>query len=103
MCKSDQWVLLSRAHAEEVLRMSKADPGPELWRAFATVTASDEWFFPCCLATLGHIDLTPLNAAEAARLKEAQRLELYGSSVAKKARQVATTEVTLDGALACMC
>ncbi len=76
MCKSDQWFLLTRAHAEAVLAR---DAGC-LWRAFRTIVASDEWYFPTCLAMLGAIDLEPLAVVEAARVRAAQRRDLYGAA-----------------------
>jgi hypothetical protein len=76
VCKSDQWFLLTRAHARAVVELN--DHHADLWKAFSAATASDELFFPTCLAMLGVIDLAPLHAAEAARRREVQRCELYG-------------------------
>jgi hypothetical protein len=33
---------------------------PDLWRAFSKIVASDEWYVPSLLGTLGRIDLSEL-------------------------------------------
>lgn len=83
VCKSDQWFLLSRHHVLDVLAFSKDGTretcvpfivsvkgdssfvlyffGSGLWRSFATVTGSDEWYFASALAQLGHLSLQRLH------------------------------------------
>lgn len=50
--KADQWVALTRAHAQAILALPKA-LGEDLWPLFKRVSASDEMYFPTCLALLG--------------------------------------------------
>jgi len=52
--KADQWVALTRPHAEAVLALPKAF-GEDLWPMFRAASASDEMYFPTCLALLGEI------------------------------------------------
>jgi len=53
--KADQWLVLSRKHAEAVLHMDRhmLRPQDQLWNAFANVNASDEMYFPTALGVLG--------------------------------------------------
>ena len=53
--KADQWLLLSRKHAEAVLHMDRhmLRSQDQLWNAFANVNASDEMYFPTALGVLG--------------------------------------------------
>ena len=52
--KADQWLLLSRRHAEAVDRIDAHLPEQHLWRtAFVRVSASDELYFPTALALVG--------------------------------------------------
>ena len=56
--KADQWVLLSRAHAQAVIDLDQKceeTTNKPLIDVFRKVRASDEMFFPCCLAVLGAI------------------------------------------------
>jgi hypothetical protein len=84
--KASQWVLLSRTHALAVLglmqrfdqrRSQSTNPGvpplgEELFTAFGRgVRASDEMFFPCCLAVLGFIKPPPVATTNATRDVEA--------------------------------
>lgn len=45
--KTDQWIMLSRPHAQKILEMEKKI---DLWRLFRKVHASDEMFFSSVLA-----------------------------------------------------
>ena len=54
LVKADQWILLSRLHAEAVLSLPTRLGSPIL-PLFKKVRASDEMYFPCCLAVLGFI------------------------------------------------
>lgn len=82
--KASQWVLLSRAHALAVLnllqrfdsqRSRSSNPqvpplGEELFTAFSRrVRASDEMFFPCCLAVVGVLN-PPSVTMESSNSKE---------------------------------
>lgn len=57
LVKADQWIMLSRQHAQAVLALPDRIGAP-LLPLFKKVRASDEMFFPCCLAILGHIPTT---------------------------------------------
>ena len=63
--KADQWVALTRAHAEALLALPKAF-GQEVWSLFKGVSASDEMYFPTCLAVLGELGAKATTAAAAA-------------------------------------
>ena len=52
--KADQWILLSRAHAQLVLALPQL-AGQPLLPLFKKVRASDEMYFPCCLSLVGCI------------------------------------------------
>jgi len=54
--KADQWIMLSRQHAQTVLSLPEKLGSPVL-PLFKKVRASDEMYFPCCLAVLGYITI----------------------------------------------
>lgn len=54
--KADQWIMLSRQHAQTVLALPEKLGSPVL-PLFKKVRASDEMYFPCCLAVLGCITI----------------------------------------------
>ena len=52
--KADQFVLLSRPHAQAVLDIDRhLRPREQLWNCFASISASDEMYFPTALAIVG--------------------------------------------------
>ena len=53
--KADQWVLLSRQHAQQIMNMDRPHipPKHQLWQSFRDINASDEMYIPTCLAMLG--------------------------------------------------
>jgi hypothetical protein len=53
--KADQWLLLSRNHALQILTMDRPHihPRHQLWQNFRNINASDEMYFPTTLALLG--------------------------------------------------
>jgi hypothetical protein len=54
--KADQWVLLCRDHASQIVDMDHPHnfpPKHQLWQSFRDINASDEMYFPTCLAVLG--------------------------------------------------
>lgn len=53
--KADQWVLLSRNHASQILGMDRPhiNVRHQLWQNFRNINASDEMYFPTTLAILG--------------------------------------------------
>jgi hypothetical protein len=53
----------------------------ELWRAFARIVASDEWYFPSLLATLGRIDLAELFKRQRMYLAAADKAEASGTKL----------------------
>lgn len=59
--KADQWIILSRPHAEAV--MSNLDrnlpSGAFLWQCFSQTKASDELYFPTALSLLGIMPSSP--------------------------------------------
>eukprot|EP01038_Epipyxis_sp_PR26KG_P013398 gene13398-17966_t len=73
--KSDQWVLLSKFHATEMIQLAKLldnnnktnnnnnnnNKFKRVFIPFKNVRASDEMFIPCCLSLLGHIKLSEQN------------------------------------------
>lgn len=60
--KADQWVALTRTHALALLALPKLF-GQEVWSLFRGVSASDEMYFPTCLAVLGELGSTTQMAA----------------------------------------
>ena len=55
VCKSDQWVALTRTHAELVCGLPAAIGHTEMWQAFRKSCASDEMYFAtllCCAGAL---------------------------------------------------
>ena len=51
--KADQWLCLSRPHATAILNIDRHMPHyHQLWNSFKNISASDEMYFPCCLAVL---------------------------------------------------
>ena len=56
--KADQWMVLSRTHAQAVLDLdhyatSRLSPRDELWNSFTRINASDEMYFPTALGLSG--------------------------------------------------
>eukprot|EP00339_Tiarina_fusa_P022080 CAMPEP_0117053282 /NCGR_PEP_ID=MMETSP0472-20121206/36841_1 /TAXON_ID=693140 ORGANISM="Tiarina fusus, Strain LIS" /NCGR_SAMPLE_ID=MMETSP0472 /ASSEMBLY_ACC=CAM_ASM_000603 /LENGTH=624 /DNA_ID=CAMNT_0004768253 /DNA_START=206 /DNA_END=2076 /DNA_ORIENTATION=+ len=53
--KADQWVLLCRHHAQQIMNMDRPHipPKHQLWQSFREINASDEMYIPTCLAMLG--------------------------------------------------
>jgi hypothetical protein len=53
--KADQWVLLCRNHATQILNMDRPhiQTRHQLWQNFRNINASDEMYFPTTLAMLG--------------------------------------------------
>jgi hypothetical protein len=60
--KADQWVALTKAHVHALLALPKMF-GQEVWSLFRGVSASDEMYFPTCLAVLGELGATTEMAA----------------------------------------
>jgi hypothetical protein len=58
--KADQWILLCRNHADLVLGMDRPhkELKHQLWNSFRDINASDEMYFPTCLAMLGLLTYT---------------------------------------------
>ena len=52
--KADQWLCLCRLHTEAILKIDRhiTNYYHQLWNCFKNVSASDEMYFPCCLAVL---------------------------------------------------
>jgi hypothetical protein len=74
ICKADQWFCLTRCHAQAVV-----DGGRDVfWRAFKTITASDEWYFPTCMCLSTFLDLAVLRTHDDAVKDQERRRELYG-------------------------
>jgi hypothetical protein len=63
--KADQWVALTRPHAQALLALPKVF-GQEVWSLFKGVSASDEMYFPTCLAVLGELGGKTMAEAAAA-------------------------------------
>jgi hypothetical protein len=62
--KADQWVLICRDHADQILEMDRHKPTHHrLWNSFRDINASDEMFFPTCLALLNLLRWTDPIAA----------------------------------------
>ena len=56
--KADQWMVLSRTHAQAVFDLdhyatSRLSPRDELWNSFTRINASDEMYFPTALGLAG--------------------------------------------------
>jgi hypothetical protein len=53
--KADQWILLSRRHAIQVLHIDEhiSQPQYQFWTLFQKINASDEMYFPTVLGILG--------------------------------------------------
>ena len=55
VCKSDQWICLTRRHAEKVVALPSHVGHADLWHAFRKGCASDEMYFATMLACVGVI------------------------------------------------
>jgi hypothetical protein len=53
VCKSDQWVCLTRQHAERVIRLPLMVNHDDMWQAFKKGCASDEMYFATMLSCVG--------------------------------------------------
>jgi len=66
--KSDQWIVLTRPHAEAVLGIERYLPrgnnNNDFWRCFGRVKASDEMYFPTCLSLLHILGTNNDNSSE---------------------------------------
>jgi hypothetical protein len=53
--KADQWVLLCRNHASQIVDLDRPNMPPkhQLWQSFRDINASDEMYIPTCLSVLG--------------------------------------------------
>jgi len=51
--KADQWIVLTRAHAQLIVDIPNKIGGEPLWKCFRQIKASDEMYFPTALALLG--------------------------------------------------
>ena len=58
--KADQWILLCREHAEQILNIDRPhmQVKHQLWNSFRDINASDEMYFPTCLGLLGLLRYT---------------------------------------------
>ncbi len=74
ICKADQWFCLTRCHAQAVVDGGRG----VFWRAFKTITASDEWYFATCMCLCTFLDLAVLRAYDNAVKDQERRRELYG-------------------------
>lgn len=78
IAKADQWLLLSRKHAKQVLELSNEQAlGRPLLQSFRGVSASDEMYFPTCLSLLGILppavkNKTELQANDIAQVRQQQ-------------------------------
>ena len=55
--KADQWILLSRRHAIQILHIDEHifHPQYQFWTLFQKISASDEMYFPTALGILGQL------------------------------------------------
>ena len=55
VCKSDQWICLTRQHAERIASLPSSIDHTNLWEAFRKCCASDEMYFATLLSCVGII------------------------------------------------
>ena len=75
--KADQWISLCRHHASLVLGIDRPHipPKHQLWQSFRDINASDEMYFPTCLALLGLLR----NDAVSSQIKDDNKLRKEGN------------------------
>jgi hypothetical protein len=68
--KADQWVLLCRRHASQIMGIDRPHIPHKfhLWHCYADINASDEMYFPTTLALLGFLRFTT-NGEDTQRLR----------------------------------
>eukprot|EP00590_Aulacoseira_subarctica_P011987 CAMPEP_0172438666 /NCGR_PEP_ID=MMETSP1064-20121228/72919_1 /TAXON_ID=202472 /ORGANISM="Aulacoseira subarctica , Strain CCAP 1002/5" /LENGTH=226 /DNA_ID=CAMNT_0013187233 /DNA_START=412 /DNA_END=1093 /DNA_ORIENTATION=- len=86
--KADQWIVLTRQHAEEVMSIpSKISESQGFFTCFSHVRASDEMYFPTALALLGLIRSNVNNESNNEKSKTASSLTgtvMIGDNVMKR-------------------
>jgi hypothetical protein len=107
--KADQWVLLCRNHAQQILDMdhyaysssssssssSSYPPKHPLWQSFRDINASDEMYIPTCLAVLGLLRIAA-NGEDTQRSRSQQVENGNGSISSEQQRSRSRSNSNVD-------
>ena len=93
--KADQWILLSRRHAVQILTIDEhiTHPPHQFWTLFQRISASDEMYFPTSLGILGLLkdDDDAVNVTKNSILQQKQQQQQQPTSLVLK-RSVTYTD-----------